>query len=367
MYTKIEKNEKSNYIVKKNIHGIEVLYFPTNEKYIPVLGGIALSACLILFFLVVTALIMIMRDEKIISDIPVKPVNVNLRRENTPKDKPDEIKTLIEDIEGNKPYGDTEAKKGIEDMIMANGINLTEAFPVPEEDLQPSEPVVYSGIETFESIKPTKQTDLFAEEERILNNIETRVPDKKEKPAYHGNIPEEDEFKLTESFEEPEFPAFEEPVPEVEAIPLDIMSEPPQKVSSILTVDDYGRIAVGLAKNLNFAKSIILEKNVDRFIPKIKEGIITDNFMLLADDPIFTMFLSGGKGLDIKGDAGKIKYFKERFDSGDIEDVDEIFLTPIIKDKEMAGLAIFLKKKGFPEPTHYQKCELLNLSFLQDH
>ncbi len=405
MYKKIEKNEKSVFVVRKNIHGIEVLYYPSNERPIPVIGWIALVACLLFFILVVIALIMIMRDEKLISDMPIKPVNINIHEEGS-VEKPDEIKTLINDIEGNKLYEEKEAKKSIEDMIMSNGINLTEAFPVAEDEnialkddiygpdtkIEIAEPSMISedgGIDTFESVKPTKQTDLFAEEERILSNIESQVPHKEESSVKIGDLGEEDEFMLNESFNESEFPVFDVPAaeeqvafeapaipeikevraeePMIENLPEDIMMEPPQKISSILTVEDYGKLAIDLAKNsLNINKILILEKHENEYIPIIKEGLAADNFKIMPNDPIFTMFLSGGKGLDIKGRIYETRYFMERFKPEDIRDIDEVFITPIIKNKEITGIAIYLKQQGIHEPTHFQKSELLNLSFLQD-
>jgi hypothetical protein len=420
-----DTNEKSVYVVRKNIHGIQVLFFPSNERYIPVLGLVLLITCLLLFVLVVAALIMVMRDEKIISDMPVKPIKVNVVDEYA-GEKPDEIKTLIDDIEGNRIYGENEAQKGIEDMIMANGIDLTEGSFGPSsgepEKINIEEPSKitenpYEEINTYDEIKPSSRTDLFAEEERILGNIESMVPYKEERSARLEDLEEDNGIVLSESFNEPEFPAFEAPrggagepaafempdMPELKEVPEEIlkaeeikvevpeielpefeipvheadaendagtiaMMEPPQKTSSILTVEDFGKIAVELArKSLNVNKILILEKKDDRYIPIIKEGLDPSaDFKIMANDPIFTMFLSGGKGLDIKGNMSRTRYFNERFDSKDIEGIDEIFITPIIKNREITGIAIYLKAAGIPDSTHYQKSELLNLSFLQD-
>lgn len=427
-----DTNEKSVYVVRKNIHGIQVLFYPSNERYIPVLGLVLLITCLLLFVLVVAALIMVMRDEKIISDMPIKPIKVNVVDEYA-GEKPDEIKTLIDDIEGNRNFGENEAQKGIEDMIMANGINLTlseESFgPSPGSSGEPEKIDIeepskitekpYEEINTYDEIKPTSHTDLFAEEERILGNIESMVPYKEERSARLEDLEEDNGIMLNESFNEPEFPSFEtlpagagagEPaafempeMPELKEVPEEIlkaeeikvevpeieipefeipvheipvendagtiaMMEPPQKTSSILSVEDFGKIAVELAKkSLNVDKILILEKKDDRYIPIIKEGIDPSaGFKIMANDPIFTMFLSGGKGIDIKGNMSRTRYFNERFDPKDIEGIDEIFITPIIKNREITGMAIYLKAAGIPDSTHYQKSELLNLSFLQD-
>ncbi len=436
-YKKIETNEKSVYVVRKNIHGIEVLYYPSNERYIPVLGLILLVTCLLLFILVVSALIMVMRDEKIISDMPIKPINVNIAEESA-YEKPDEIKSLISDIEEDRVFGEKEVQKGIEDMIMTNGFNLTESipssevsntaevekeeFPVPEFEEIPAEsnmkipePLTVSEnnvINTYSELKPTKQTDLFAEEERILSNIESQVPFKEERSANLEGIEEDFKVELKESFHEPEFPSFEtmgrpsgelntfQPpeLPEIKEFPDEIlnaeeiqfeapvevaaekpaetpvqkdtglaaMMETPEKVSPIITVEDFGKIAVELAKrSLNIHKILVLEKHEERYIPIIREGIAATDFKLMTNDPIFTMFLSGGKGIDVKGNIRETRYFREKFEQADIEDIDEIFITPIIKNREITGVAFYLKQIGTPESTHLQKSELLNLSFLQ--
>ncbi len=444
-FTKIETNEKSVYVVRKNIHGIELLYYPSNEKFIPILGGIALTACLLLFFLVVTALVLILRDEKVIQDMPVKPVNVSIHEEPVQPEKPDELKDLIKDIEENKPYGESEAKKGIEDMIMANGIHLTEAMPeisseymdmeagTPSagekikqpEKLEIPEPsqAVPENLETYDFIKPSRETDLFAEEERILSSIESQAPAREEKTPSQHETAEEDEFILNESFNENEFPGIEtglkseqkEEIPEfepfkfdledikkeepaneeikagdemfeitaeempplseldqaVETISLDAgeiaMSEPPQKLSTIYTVEDYGKVAVDLAKNsLNINRILIMKREGEKFRPIQSSGYKNGEIKMQADDPVITLFLSKLKGLDIKGNLSASRYLNERFDPADLNNINEIFIVPVVKKENVVGIAVYAKNKEIKEPTHYQKAELFNMSFLQE-
>jgi hypothetical protein len=437
MYKKIEKNEKSVYVVRKNIHGIELLYYPSNERFIPILGGIALTACLFLFFLVVTALVLILREEKIIQDIPVKPVNVNLNRDLNESDKTNNLKTLIRDIEESNPYNEKEAKQGIEGMIMTNGIHLTEAIPEISSEYQESMdkqegisseekegPSVESKpVETYDFIKPSKATDLFAEEDLILKNIEANAPAAEKRVSSLKERTDEDEFELKESFVNNEFPDFksglkEEKIgeePEFESVKFDMgefketghetvkqasmeenleipveemppladldkkiemvsmdageaaMAEPPQKVSSICSVEDYVEVIQDLIKkSLNINKIMVLKRENDEFSTIINKGYIKGNLIIQAEDPLLKLFQSMKKGIDINGNLSASSYLKDRFDTGDLEKVDEIFIVPIVKRDDIVGIAFYSKDKNISNLSHYQKLELLNLSFLQE-
>ncbi len=444
-YKKLNKGYKNLVIAKKYINGTVQGYYPNNEKYIPLFGIIALIINLCLFFMVVIALIQIMRNEKMIQDMPIKPVNVPLREKKIAEVKKDEIKDLIMDIEDNKPFEDKEAKKGIEDMILSNGIDLTASFPeaepeineMPEIDLSQeamgetqemieiSEPSfeMPQAINTYDHIKPSKETDLFAEEERILSNIESKAPVRKEKEinidedlsdeeivlseSYHEEIPHEiqeehkedivefepfsfemepfsgenpeEAAKKSVSAEKGELPEIkvEEMIPLTEeaktgvSVPMDegeaAMAEPPQKVSSICSVEDYGKVAFDLARNsLNILNILILKRINNQFMCIMKEGFQTDKFAISEKDPVFQMFLSQNKGLDIKGEIKNTRYLKERFSAQELDSIDEVFIVPIVKKESVVGMAIYGKQKGTAEATHFQKSELLNLGFLQD-
>jgi len=196
--------------ISGTIQGIDF----TNDRYIPLNGIIILLINLVFFFVIVVGLIQVMKEERIIKEIPVKPVEVSIP-ESKYEEKAEEIKSLVTDIEGSKLYEEREAKEGIEKLILSDEVNLTEPFKeevVSEEkeiekekpEIEISETVVGPEISTYESIKPSKTTDLFAEEERILEGIERKGHVVVESEASPDIWAEETGTILTESFSAPE-------------------------------------------------------------------------------------------------------------------------------------------------------------------
>ncbi len=143
--------------------------------------------------------------------------------------------------------------------------------------------------------------------------------------------------------------------------------EPPQKLSSICTVEDYSRVAFDLAKNsLNINKLFVLEKKGDNFNSIMGKGFSINELSLKNSDPIYQLFLSKKKSVDIKGNIKNTRYLQERFPINELDNVEEVLIVPIIKFNEIDGIALYAREKGTEEPSNFQKSEIFNLGFLQE-
>jgi hypothetical protein len=146
-----------------------------------------------------------------------------------------------------------------------------------------------------------------------------------------------------------------------------VFVEPPVRLSCICTVADYGKAAVDIAKkSLNINKVMVLEKQGDGFKTILNKGFGMKDFTLGKDDPVYKMFLSQKKSLDISGDLKESRYLQERFSGKDIANVEEFFIMPIINKEDISGIAMFAREEGTPVPTNFQRSELFNLGFLQE-
>lgn len=155
---------------------------------------------------------------------------------------------------------------------------------------------------------------------------------------------------------------------EYEAGMTNVFVEPPVRLSSICTVADYGKAAVDIAKkSLNINKVIVLERQRDGFKTVVNKGFGMKDFTLGKDDPIYKIFLSHKKSLDISGDLKKSRYLQERFSDKDIASAEEFFIMPIIRKDDVSGIAVFARDKGTTPPTNFQRSELFNLGFLQEN
>lgn len=155
----------------------------------------------------------------------------------------------------------------------------------------------------------------------------------------------------------------QEPVSDVTAA----LTSPPERLSSISSVSDYGNVALDLAKNrLNIDKILVLEKLGEDFSPIINEGLPGVEFKMDVFDPIYDKFLSKRKSLNVRGDLNDSEYLKAKFGKDILDSLDEVLIVPIIKKEEIQGVAIYARAKGVTEPTNFQKSELYNLGFLQE-
>ncbi len=234
-------------------NGIKIVYYTKNERFISPWTIFILLVDFFLLGTVIFTLIQIMNEEKIYKEIPLSTFEKDIQESKT-EDMSygnNRIHDLVSDIEGNAKYDEGYTKKGIEEMIMSNGMNLTqfqtgeeikkeknietveevpefekpefqieekpesseysalkeEVFELPEENLE-------RGVDMnmYDSIKPSEATEMFAEEDRILNGIENEpfevspieLPKEEEiviadtSSQTKEENPEEEEFKSVE-------------------------------------------------------------------------------------------------------------------------------------------------------------------------
>lgn len=265
----------------------------------------------------------------------------------------------------------------------------------PEIEIpEPIEPASTIKLDDYSELEPDKETKLFAEQENILQEVTNDYIEKEE--SLKGITPEEtaqeeDELKNIEETIEFDIPevenievgslannlpeieektATEQPkfdtIEETEADLKNVMEEPPQKISTIATVEDYGNVAKDLAKNyLGMTNISILKRENNHFSIVMQDGFENSNISFDMNDPLVSMFLSKGKSVDIKGNLDS-KYVKSKFNSNDIANLEEIFIVPIAKKGELVGVGFFGREKGVKEPTNFQKSELFNMGYLQE-
>ncbi len=146
----------------------------------------------------------------------------------------------------------------------------------------------------------------------------------------------------------------------------DIFNEPPVKLSTISSVEEYANVAQDLAKNsLKMSKVAVLKKEGETFNPVLNDGF-SENISFSLNDPLLERFINNKKSIDIRGELSNTRYLKERMSVEDLSQLAELLVVPIISDKEVNGIALFGRNKGDVEPTNFQKSELHNLGFLQE-
>ncbi len=311
-----------------------------------------------------------------------------------PKEKELEKETFTYETKYEAPIEEKEPSVATEDFETEKTVSL-EPETISTEDLTPSsEPTTLS---TYDNLEPDHKTKIFAEEENILHGITNDYIEKEESlkgvtPEDHltnieetiefnipevENIPVESENieenlasidNLTQIEEATPVQKEEEKIETIEEIEEDlknVMEEPPHKISTIGTVEDYGKVAFELAKNyLGMSKIMILKRENNHFSLNMKENFSSD-VSFTMDDPLVTMFLSKGKSISIKGNINS-RYVRSKFNEKDIENLEEIFVVPIAKKGELVGVGFFGREKGVKEPTNFQKSELFNMGYLQE-
>jgi hypothetical protein len=146
-----------------------------------------------------------------------------------------------------------------------------------------------------------------------------------------------------------------------------VFGEPPVRLSSISSVEAYSDVALDIAKNsLNLSKVAVLKKGNDGF-----DNLITNDFekpfSFSFDDPLIKKLVNKRKSTDVRGDLTKSQYLKEKFSESDLANFAELIFVPIIKGKEIEGIAVYAREQGIKEPTNLQKSELHNIGFLQNN
>ncbi len=305
-----------------------------------------------------------------------------------------------------EPEFETQEKESPEFAFEPEEKQLTETYEETtpefafesEENIDIKTPEIESPsqitIEDYSELEPDKETKLFAEQENILQEVTNDYIEKEE--SLKGITPEETaqeeealknieetiEFDIPEvenievekladnlpqieektTTEQPKFDTIEE----METDLKNVMEEPPHKISTIATVEDYGNVARDLAKNyLGMTNISILKRENNHFSTVMKDGFKNSNISFDMNDPLVTMFLSKGKSVDIKGNLDS-KYVRSKFNANDIANLEEIFIVPIAKKGELVGVGFFGREKGVKEPTNFQKSELFNMGYLQE-
>ncbi|MEJ5284250.1 MAG: hypothetical protein WHS77_04275 [Brevinematales bacterium] len=282
-------------------------------------------------------------------------------------------------------------QKQIEETTPEFSFESEENIDIKTPEIESPSPIT---IEDYSELEPDKETKLFAEQENILQEVTNDYIEKEE--SLKGITPEETaqeestlkDIEETIEFDIPEvenievekladnLPQIEEKaateqpkfdtIEEMETDLKNVMEEPPHKISTIATVEDYGNVAKDLAKNyLGMTKISILKRENNHFSTVMKDGFENSNISFDMNDPLVSMFLSKGKSVDIKGNLNS-KYVKSKFNSNDIANLEEIFIVPIAKKGELVGVGFFGREKGVKEPTNFQKSELFNMGYLQE-
>lgn len=234
-----------------------------------------------------------------------------------------------------------------DDIVLS--LDTSESVSDKEEvlsDITPSEELV--SLEEVPPV-PVFQKEIVPQPEPVQVLEETPIPENEslqteKTPAVVSLSPKEYEMRMKNVF-----------------------VEPPVRLSCIRTVEDYGKAAIDIAKkSLNINKVLVLEKKVGGFKTILNKGFSNKEFGLDLEDPVYKLFLSQKKSLDISGDLKESRYLQERFNSKDISGIEEFFIMPIVNKENIDGIAVFARDAGTPAPTNFQRSELFNLGFLQE-
>ncbi|MCX7820643.1 MAG: hypothetical protein N2258_03105 [Brevinematales bacterium] len=405
--------------------GIKIVYYSKNEKFVSPWTILFIIIDLILLLLVIFTLFQLFREEKMYQEVALKTLKTDTVDSNH-----SEIGDLVRDIEEENIVRSDIAEEGIEKMIMQNNVDLyatpsditkedktsyiepsyeepkteeaTFSFePIEETSLPEVEPISLSEekspekiFKDYSELEPNNETKLFAEQENIFQEVTNDYIEKEEslkgitaeetaqeveklkeiEESIEFDIPEVENIQVENMADNltqlEEATAIEQPkvetIEEMEADLKNVMEEPPQKISTIATVEDYGNVARELAKNyLGMTNISILKRENNHFSTVIKDGFKNSNISFDINDPLVSLFLSKGKSVDIKGNLDS-KYVKSKFNESDIKNLEEIFIVPIAKKGELVGVGFFGREKGVKEPTNFQKSELFNMGYLQE-
>jgi hypothetical protein len=216
-----------------------------------------------------------------------------------------------------------------------------------------------------EILEPTMNEPLIAEEDETISIPLEELPEI-ENATFENNATEEIPMTPAATVE-PVIPAAAEKVKKQEAIDFSkVFSEPPVRMNTLSTVDDYADAVVNLAKTNHMDRIYILEKSDNHFQSLKKDGLASADVRLDENDPVFRSVLSKQKSLSITGDLANSKYLAGLLPESDISDIEELFMVPVVKDDNVRAIAMYARKQGTEAATNIQKYELYNLGFLHD-
>lgn len=235
------------------------------------------------------------------------------------------------------PVGEEAGKReeiSQEDMVAES---LLQEIPEPSPQGEAEDEVIALNMDELSAI-PVEETEASPSED--TTEKEMSVPESEQKVVMFGEELHEDLAKL--------------------------LSEPPTRISTIHDVPSYAKAAHDIAKTaLGMNRVCILEKRGERFENVMQDGF-TGSLGLSTSDPLYKKVLSQHKSLDIQQNLDKASYLKQWFKDGELQNLEELFITPVIKGGEVVGIGIYGREKGTTEPTDLQKSELYNIGFLQE-
>ncbi len=220
---------------------------------------------------------------------------------------------------------------------------------------------------------PAQAEDVSSEDEVIALDMDelANIPVVEETEQETASVPEEREIKMeNEPLVTQEQASSSEKVvmfgEELHEDLAKLLSEPATRLSTIHDVASYAHAARDIAhSSLGMKRVCVLEKKGDVFENVVQEGF-KSKLKLSTQDPLYKKILSKHKSLDIQNNLEKASYLKQWFGDGELKDLDELFITPVIKNNEVIGVGIYGREKGVPEVTDLQKSELYNIGFLQE-
>jgi hypothetical protein len=288
------------------------------------------------------------------------------------------LETLSDDFMSEKP-SDHEISLEESSLKEPSGLD-DQVFEVPEENFASLEEPVLPETGEAESqkinipgnigenvadagiLEPTMNEPLIAEEDETIS-----IP-LEELPAIENETFQENIVEETPVVAEPLAPAAAKTPIKKEAIDFSkVFSEPPVRMNSLSTVEDYADAVVNLAKtNQHMDRIYILEKKDNHFRSIKNDGLATADVRMDENDPVFRSVISKQKSIAISGDLANSRYVAELLPQSDISDIEELFMVPVVKDDNIRAVAMYARKQGTEAATNIQKYELYNIGFLHD-
>lgn len=273
--------------------GLKMYYYP-KEKYISIITIFILLLNFLLLGTVVYALVQVQREEKMYRSVDLSSLEKGLP--DYASSAGSSVRDLAGDIETNERFDSDYTKKGIEDMILSNDMDLTQMPELKHEEPPLHEPLEWSTIkeedlgispidqelhvpelQPIEEIKPSPVTEMFAEQDRILDGVDNQKFNDVIVPL------EETPQDVVVETAIPDFPAMEAPEADLAVEQKDFATEDDL---SIFVGDDAGELPpdAGVLEEKGLIEPIAEEKkSLEEFpyemetkLPDIQQTDFTD-------------------------------------------------------------------------------------------
>lgn len=285
--------------------GKTIVNYTKNEPFLPWQVILILVVNFVLLGAIVYALIRSARGDTVYKNIRLSSFDREL--ETPPVRSPaafraggdDEIQELVTDIEDNRPYGEKAARKGIEDMILTSDVSVPEETPleaaelsVGDDDsagrdfrLSPSDLTL-----SEESFSGRSSTELFAEQDRILEGVDNRPFQESldfEKPdaGFIGGTPEgTPELEIIS----PEMEVSSEDTSAIEAVEPPALEMAVPETPPVISEDEEFKIpSFGAVTETAQAVEPPQDTDLSATIPDVTES--RDDFRISLDDEDMTL------------------------------------------------------------------------------